>query len=69
MSKKGNQIARMANEVIVSGHHIVCNKCHKHDEISAYDEYDAAEYYYEKGWRVPKLLTYCPKCAKKHLKK
>lgn len=48
---------------------IQCNKCKKIDELFNTDDYDACEYFFKKGWRQTPNNLYCPKCAKKNLKK
>lgn len=67
MTKKETQVDKIV-EAIVTGHYINCNFCDNQLEICAVDEFDAADFFYKKGWRIPRLLTYCPKCAKKYLK-
>lgn len=47
---------------------IRCSKCHYIGAEYQSDDYDAAERFYKKGWRVGRQNCYCPKCAKKHLK-
>ncbi len=42
--------------------------CRQTQEIHNTDEYQAGEVFFKDGWRGTPNHTYCPKCAKKHLK-
>lgn len=44
---------------------IGCDKCDESDYQRA-DGRDAAEWFYNKGWRIIMDQIYCPKCANKH---
>ena len=46
---------------------ISCTKCAKKETEMA-DAYDVYEYLFKSGWRQTPSHTYCPRCAKKHLK-
>lgn len=46
---------------------IECTKCRAIDGTE--NDYDAAEEFYDGGWRATENHCYCPKCAKKYLKK
>lgn len=52
-----------------SEHSIVCSKC-KHTSVQSLvdDAYEAVTNFIKDGWRCPRQIAYCPKCAKKHLK-
>lgn len=62
---KHNPIELWDNTLTITS--IDCSKCNK--RFTAMDDsIEACEYFFEKGWRATKNLTYCPKCAKKFLK-
>jgi len=59
-------------DFIESESSIRCLKCGRIDTIMHLCEYEAAEYFYEKGWRFRgrKIkLIYCPECCEKLDKK
>lgn len=56
-------------EDIQSEHTIVCSNCCCYESIFSYDAFDAAEVFYENGWRATRYNNvYCRDCAKKKLK-
>ncbi len=49
--------------------YVKCTKCKVFNDVGGIsDNYEAVEYFLEKGWRATENNTYCPSCAKKHLK-
>ena len=50
---------------------IKCDNCGKKEEVHGADDgVEAADYFYEKGWRVTiHRNCYCPECVKKKLKR
>lgn len=59
-------------DFIITEHSVDCMKC---DTVEGYhgcdDSLEFADYLFKKGWRatVKTDILYCPKCAKKYLKK
>jgi hypothetical protein len=47
---------------------IECTKCLEEQETDGGID-QALEFFYSDGWRATERNTYCPKCAKKFLKK
>jgi len=48
---------------------ILCTNCRVVGTVHEIDDYNAAEYFQNKGWRATKHNNvYCPKCAKIKLK-
>jgi hypothetical protein len=64
--KKEKQIAELIEEALVTSE-IDCSGCGIEEKCEG-DSYDAAEYFYEQGWRVTRFNTYCPHCATDKLK-
>lgn len=63
-----NEFDRILDYVLMTSS-IICCSCKKIDEEHNIDEYDAAELFKNKGWRVTKYSNcYCPDCSKKKLK-
>lgn len=63
MSKKSIELAELSVYVNTLST-ISCEWCNADSNIHA-DEYDALDYFYEKGWRVIKDKCICPNCKKK----
>lgn len=47
---------------------IKCTRCDKVGFLSFCDQYEAADIFFEEGWRATEKHCYCPKCAEKYLK-
>jgi hypothetical protein len=41
---------------------IECDKCHMTESVLDYDEWLAAQHFYEKGWRKKTTKVYCKNC-------
>lgn len=54
---------------IVSFHMITCNKCGKEGNTTLDDAFEAADIFYEDGWRTINDDVYCKTCYKKKTKK
>ncbi len=48
---------------------IICDLCGKEDQMDNADMDEAIDFFFNEGWRSPKSKCYCPKCARKKLKK
>jgi len=62
--------AKMAYDLMAFTSNTTTIKCTKCQETRTewLDEYDAVDYFFEKGWRATENHCYCPKCSKKYLK-
>ena len=67
MSKEHPEMQLMDAVRLVS--HISCSKCDADGEDEVFDDNEAIEGFYAEGWRATERHTYCPKCAKKYLKR
>lgn len=47
---------------------IQCDNCSAMKEMQFFTEDEAGEHFHNEGWRAPRSLVYCPKCAAKKLK-
>lgn len=58
-------------EDIMSTCEISCSKphCKNSKTLHNVDDYDAADVFFEMGWRRTENYLYCPTCAKKYLTK
>lgn len=67
MPKKNKYVAEQLYDSVQTTTDITCTKCRKSD-ITCGDEWIACDTFFSKGWRATPNNTYCPDCAKKHLK-
>lgn len=64
-----NELDWIRDFVVVTAD-IICVSCNKKETLHDVDDYDAAELFKNKGWRVTKYRNvYCPECANKKLKR
>lgn len=55
-------------EMLISTHEIQCTRCGAEEKLGHCDEVEAANYFYENGWKATEKHVYCAKCRKKYLK-
>ncbi len=65
----GRYKADQLHEDILTIQEISCSKCRERNDLMNIDDFDAADIFFKNGWRRTERHCYCPKCAKKHLKK
>lgn len=66
MSKQYN--AEQLEDWIETTHSITCSKCRDGVDNHMGDEYQAAEGFFNDGWRSTGANVYCPNCAALKLK-
>jgi len=68
MAKKNKYSADQLYDSCMTSTEISCSKCYGSNNVNGMDEWEAIEHFFGKGWRATTSHTYCPECAKKHLK-
>lgn len=67
MSRKDSYYSNLIDSVQIVAE-IKCSRCNNTGTIGDRDEFDAALFFFDKGWRGTSQNCYCPKCAHKYLK-
>ena len=65
---KGKSSDDLLDEIVTEST-ITCSFCKETQSLMFCDQYDAAERFFDDGWRMGTTKCYCPKCADKKLKK